>query len=237
MNESLEHKISGSPYPGRGLVVGLSEDGRRYHQLYWIMGRSENSRNRIFQHEAGRLWTEAADPKKLSDPSLIIYDAMLENDRRFWVGNGDQVSTLAESHRTGGHFVQALLKRQREPDAPNYTPRISALLDLGAAGVTLWLSIIKANRWDPEASERQFYCWDRLRAGVGVGITTYEGDGNPLPSYRGEPRDYPLLGSDTQILKALWAKLHPDNRVSAAIKTITREGSSCLQCINRFERV
>ncbi|MBF0244094.1 MAG: inosine monophosphate cyclohydrolase [Planctomycetes bacterium] len=230
MNHSknfFEERIASCSYPGRGLVLGLSSDGTKALQVYWIMGRSENSRNRIFHIQGGRVFTEAADPAKLEDPSLIIYDAMLEHDRDFIVTNGDQTRTVREHLLKGSSFETALLSRSREPDAPNFTPRISGMTSLSEENRPLYrISVIRANQADPERSDHHFYCVPEIAPGSGLCVTTYLGDGSPLPSFRGEPFPVDLSGSPEDILQRYWAALDEGNRVSLALKVIDLENAT-----------
>ena len=152
--QNFARHLAANPYPGRGLVLGRAESGASFIQVYWIMGRSENSRNRVFVAEGGELRTEPADPSRVADPSLIIYDAMLELPGVFLVSNGDQTRTACEVMEAGGRFEDALEMREREPDAPNYTPRISGVIDLRLGDAVFALSILKANAADPALTDR-----------------------------------------------------------------------------------
>src|SRR5919109_1922978 len=181
-----------NPYPGRGLVIGRSSIDHGWVMLYWIMGRSAHSRNRRFVVEDGTLRTEPVDPQLLTDPSLIIYEAMLELPGIYLVSNGAQTRTMYETLSTGGTFDAALAQWQHEPDAPNYTPRISAMLRLAQQQVTL--SLLKANPIDPAYTDRYTYRPAVPAQGLGVGLTTYRGDGNPLPSFTGDPLLLPGTG-------------------------------------------
>ena len=235
MKAELASRIKGNSYPGRGLVQGISDDGAMAYQLYWIMGRSVNSRNRIFVADRGTLATKAADPAKCEDPALVIYEAMLEKGAHFVVSNGDQTRTIAEGLNRQTSFVEALLGREREPDAPNYTPRISGQLDLPAGGPVFWFSIIKANSHDPTHSVHHFFRRDFMVPGTGMGLTTYEGDGKPLPSFVGEPMLLPMAGSVQDILQQYWEALDADNRIALALKSIPLQGGpSKIQIINKY---
>jgi IMP cyclohydrolase len=217
-----EH-LEQNPYPGRGLVVGRSAAGD-WLQVYWIMGRSENSRNRRFVAEpGGTLRTEAVDPGRLADPSLVIYEAMLELPGLYVVSNGDQTRSVRDALATGGDFAAALATREREPDAPNYTPRISALLDLRAAPA-LSLSVLRANDADPARTDRTTFCPAPPPPGLGLGLTTYRGDGDPLPSFRGDPLWLPLVGEAPALLEHYWQALDAANRVALAVKRIPAAG-------------
>ena len=218
--QTFDTHLAGNPYPGRGLVVGRREDGEGWHLVYFIMGRSENSRNRRFCDDDDRLWTEAVDESKVADPSLIIYDAMLALPGVQIVSNGDQTATVWDALQTGGRFPSALATREREPDAPNYTPRITAMLDTRYGEGIVDLAILKAGRCDPSRTDRFLYRPAAPAAGLGYGLTTYMGDGSPLPSFEGDPLLLPLAGSPDEILDAYWNALDADNRISLAVKTV-----------------
>lgn len=215
-----------NPYPGRGLVIGRASGGD-WLQVYWIMGRSPNSRNRRFVAEGGTLRTEPVDPAALEDPSLIIYEAMLERPGLFVVTNGDQTRTIVQAFGGGDEpwrFEAALATREREPDAPNYTPRISGLLDLRAPEPGVALSILRANEADPAHTDRSVYRPAPPPPGLGVGLTTYLGDGSPLPPFRGDPLWLPLEGDAEAVLERYWAALDAENRVALAVKRIPGAG-------------
>jgi len=211
-----------NPYPGRGLVVGRSSGDHGWIMLYWIMGRSTHSRNRRFVVEGGTLRTAAVDPQLLTDPSLIIYEAMLELPGIYLVSNGAQTRSMYETLSTGGTFDAALAQWQHEPDAPNYTPRISAMLMLAQQQVTL--SLLKANPLDPACTDRYTYRPAVPAQGLGVGLTTYRGDGNPLPSFTGDPLLLPCAGSPEDLLDMYWEALDAHNRVALAVKHIPAQG-------------
>jgi IMP cyclohydrolase len=213
-----------NPYPGRGLVVGRSSVDHGWIMLYWIMGRSAHSRNRRFVVEGGTLRTAAVDPQLLTDPSLIIYEAMLELPGIYLVSNGAQTRTMYETLSTGGTFDAALAQWQHEPDAPNYTPRISAMLRLAQQQVTL--SLLKANSLDPAYTDRYTYRPAVPAQGLGVGLTTYRGDGNPLPSFTGDPLLLPCAGSPEDLLDMYWEALDVHNRVALAVKHIPAQGGT-----------
>lgn len=219
---TFSSQVHQNPYPGRGLVVGRSSEDQGWLMVYWIMGRSANSRNRRFLAEGGTLRTVPVDAQALSDASLIIYEAMLELPGLYLVSNGDQTRTLYDTLQAGGTFDAAMARREREPDAPNYTPRISALLDLQARHVTL--SLLKANPLDPALTDRFTYRPVLPVQGLGVGLTTYRGDGNPLPSFTGEPLVLPCAGTPETVLDMYWAGLNAANRVALAVKHIPAQG-------------
>ena len=223
-----------NPYPGRGLVLGKPTDDT-WVMIYWIMGRSTNSRNRRFVAENEILRTEPVDLSLVADPSLIIYEAMLELPGLYLASNGDQTRTMYEALQRGDTIEDALATREREPDAPNYTPRISGMLARKATQVSATLSILKANTLDPAQSDRYYYRPSMPRPGFGYGLTTYAGNGEPLPSFSGEPLLLPCMGAPEQILERYWDALDPDNRVSLAVKEISvQSGQSAIHVKNRF---
>ena len=221
---NFENCLAHNPYPGRGLVIAKSNDAD-WLILYWIMGRSVSSRNRRFLAEGGILRTEPIDPSLIVDPSLIIYEAMLELPGIYLVSNGDQTRTMYETMQGGGTIEDALGKREREPDAPNFTPRISGALSFKGREASVVLSMLKANPLDPAYTDRFFYRPSMPKAGFGVGVTTYSGDGNPLPSFAGEPLLLPCNGSAEEVLDRYWNALNTDNRVAMAAKEISEHGS------------
>jgi IMP cyclohydrolase len=235
---NFRRHLQANSYPGRGLVLGRSTDGAAWLQLYWIMGRSPNSQNRVFVAHGGELRTAAADPSKVEDPSLIIYEAMLELPGVYLVSNGDQTRTVHDALATGGTFEEALATREREPDAPNYTPRISAMLDLRAVTPALALHIIRANPADPALSDHASFRIAPPPDGYGLCLTTYQSDGKPLPPFAGPPLLLPLAGDAETVLTSYWKALDADNRVSLALKRIPLaggEGSIAIR--NRFDAV
>ena len=225
--------IASNRYPGRGLIIGRSAVGDTWFLLYWIMGRSESSRNRRFAIEGPVLRTEPVDPARLDAPELIIYPAMLELPGTYIVANGDQSRTIYDALRGGGTFEAALATREREPDAPNYTPRISGMLELnGLPAVSL--SVLRANPLDPAHTDRLTYRPDPPPPGRGLCLTTYMGDGEPLPGFSGDPLLMPLEGGAEEVMRTYWDALDEENRVAIALKSVTRDGISKLMAINRF---
>ncbi len=230
---NFDRHLRRNAYPGRGLVVGRTADAE-WLMLYWIMGRSEHSRNRRFVAADGALRTEPVDASQVEAPSLIIYEAMLELGGIYLVSNGDQTRTIYETLQNGGAFEAALATREREPDAPNFTPRISAMLD-SRQPLQLALSILKANPADPQLTDRFTYRPALPPPGLGLCLTTYEGDGNPLPNFSGEPLLLPCSGSAEEMLDTYWEALDEENRISLAVKRIRLgEGSSETMVRNRF---
>jgi len=232
---NFEAHIQHNPYPGRGLVVGRSSVEDAWLIIYWIMGRSTSSRNRRFVAAGTTLRTEPIDTSQMEHPELLIYEAMLEPPSLYLVSNGDQTRTIYDALQAGGTFDSALATREREPDAPHYTPRISAMLDLQPYPGNLTLSILKANLANPELTDRITYRPATPPQGFGFGLTTYSGNGDPLPSFSGDPLLLPLNGNAESVLDIYWHALNADNRVSIAIKRIARDGSSRIVVCNRFE--
>ena len=210
--------FSGNPYPGRGILLGCSADGRRAVIAYFIMGRSENSRNRVFEITEDGIRTKAFDESRMTDPSLIIYHPVRVVDGTTIVTNGDQTDTVADAFRSGGSWVRALRTREFEPDGPNYTPRISGMVRPDGS---YRLAILKSADGNPACCRRFFYEYDAPIAGQGHFISTYQTDGDPLPSFEGEPRTVEL-GDETAAALAdrLWNSLNADNKVSLFVRTI-----------------
>ena len=234
--ENFARHLEANAYPGRGLVLGRAESGDAWLQIYWIMGRSDNSRNRVFVAGGGELRTEPANPALVKDPSLIIYEAMLELPGVFLVSNGDQTRTIVDVMESGGRFEDALEMREREPDAPNYTPRISGMLDLRLGEPVLALSILRANAAIPALTDRTTFRPAPPPPGLGLGLTTYQGDGTPLPSFQGDPLWLPCVGDADEVADAYWTALDRENRVSLAVKVIRGDGSRQITLRNRFTR-
>ena len=211
-NHNVQELLKNNSYPGRGLILGRSADGRFAAAAYFIMGRSKNSRNRVFEKTTDGIRTQAFDPSAMEDPSLIIYHPVREFDGCLIVTNGDQTDTIRDSLQGGGSFRDALRTREFEPDAPNYTPRVSGIIypDGGYR-----MSILKTMDGDPECCCRYFYEYDAPAAGVGHFIHTYISDGDPLPSFEGEPEriDFPWQNARA-FANALWESLDNDNKVS-----------------------
>jgi IMP cyclohydrolase len=232
---AFQRHLAENPYPGRGLVIGRSEEDA-WVIVYWIMGRSANSRNRRFVAEGGCLKTEPVDPKLVKDPSLIIYEAMLDLPGIYLVSNGDQTRTMYETIRKGGTIEEALSTREREPDAPNFTPRISGMLSFKGPSPQVVLAILKANELDSARTDRYYYHPSMPKAGFGMGLTTYRADGDPLPAFDGDPLLLPCRGKAEAVLESYWNALNGENRVSMAVKEITGQGSKSKTLIkNRFD--
>ena len=209
--------IAGNPYVGRGILVGKTPDGTQAVTAYFIMGRSDNSRNRIFVERDGALYTEPFDPSRVKDPSLIIYAALRQFENKLIVTNGDQTDTVYEGLRAGKSFSEALSSRCFEPDGPNFTPRISGMLTFGDGDFTYELSILKSV--DAEGSDCARYTFSYpAKAGLGHFIHTYVTDGNPLPTFQGEPERVRTLDDMDAFAKTLWDALDENNRISLYVR-------------------
>lgn len=216
----LKTELSSNAYPGRGIVIGKSEDGAKAVTAYFIMGRSENSRNRIFVEEGEGIRTEAFDPSKLVDPSLIIYAPVRVLGNKTIVTNGDQTDTIYEGMDKQLTFEQSLRCREFEPDAPNYTPRISGIMHIENGKYNYAMSILKSNQGDPESCHRFTFAYENPKAGEGHFIHTYVGDGNPLPSFEGEPTWVAIPGDIDFFTDLVWNNLNEDNKVSLFVRYI-----------------
>ncbi len=216
----LSELLSGNAYPGRGIVIGRSEDGSKAVTAYFIMGRSVNSRNRVFKATADGIKTEAFDPSKLSDPHLIIYSPVRVLGNKTIVTNGDQTDTIYELMDKQQTFEQSLRGREFEDDAPNYTPRISGILHVENGTYNYALSIIKSADGDPSSCERHTFSYNNPKAGAGRFIHTYMGDGSPLPSFEGEPEKVAITGSIDEFTDSVWNSLNEDNKVSLFVRFI-----------------
>jgi IMP cyclohydrolase len=235
--------LSRNSYPGRGIVIGMTPDGRHYVQVYWIMGRSENSRNRVFvaggagSGEAGLVRTAPYDGSKVKDPSLIMYSCARQLGRCHIVSNGDQTDTVFEALQEGRSLEEALFTRSAEPDAPNYTPRITGLVDLDDSVHAYKLSVIKVIENDPGRGVREFFNYEAGIPGIGHCVHTYAGDGEPLPCFEGEPYAVPLLDNEDAVAERYWEALDRDNRVSLLAKFIdAKSGAAELRIINKRGR-
>lgn len=218
-------------YPGRGIVLGRSSDGEHAVIGYFIMGRSENSRNRVFVEEQGGIRTEAFDPAKLSDPSLIIYWPVRVLGSQTVVTNGDQTDTIYDYLKVDKTFEDALRTRTFEPDSPNFTPRISGLVEKNG---DYRLSILKSNEGDPDSAHRYFYEYENPKAGQAHFIHTYEHDGDPIPSFVGEPKQVKIEGCIECFTKMLWENLNEDNKVSLFTRFINlKTGETETRIINK----
>ena len=217
---SIEKELKENSYPGRGIIVGRSEDGKKAAISYFIMGRSSNSRNRIFVEDGEGIRTQAFDPSKLEDPSLIIYAPVRVLGNKTIVTNGDQTDTIYEGMDKQLTFEQSLRSREFEPDGPNYTPRISAVLHLEKGKFNYAMSILKSNNGNPESCNRYTFAYSDVPAGEGHFISTYMHDGNPLPSFEGEPKWMAIPDDMDAFVDTLWNSLNQDNKVSLFVRYI-----------------
>ncbi len=216
---TISQLLSGSTYPGRGILIGRTDDGERALAAYFIMGRSANSRNRVFVEKNGELFTEPFDAAKVKDPSLIIYTAVRCRGNHLIVTNGDQTDTIYDGLGAGLDFAGALEARTFEPDAPNYTPRISGMLTFGDGDFSYQMNILKRVDSRSGACARYTFAYPSV-PGLGHLIHTYAGDGDPLPSFRGEPEQVRLGGDIDKITGEIWDALNEDNRISLYVRTV-----------------
>ena len=226
----IEDLLSANSYPGRGIVIGKSADGKQAMIAYFIMGRSENSRNRVFERFDGGMRTKAFDESKLVDPSLIIYNPFLKTDNTDIITNGDQTDTIYNALADGKSFEDALMTREFEPDHPNYTPRISGIIYYGDSDFTYSMSILKSAFGNPEVCNRYFYRYTPMN-GIGHFIHTYECDGNPIPSFYGEPEVVKLPNTAEELAELVWKNLNADNKVSLFIRTVPLDGGDPTEMI------
>ncbi|MCI8447438.1 MAG: inosine monophosphate cyclohydrolase [Eubacterium sp.] len=217
---SLEKELTANSYPGRGIIIGKSPDGAYAVTAYFIMGRSVNSRNRIFVEDGEGIRTKAFDPAKLSDPSLVIYAPVRVLGNKTIVTNGDQTDTIYECMDKQQTFEQALRSRTFEPDEPNYTPRISGILHIENGSYNYAMSILKSNNGSPDSCQRYTFAYENPAAGEGHFIHTYQGDGNPLPSFEGEPVRIGISGSIDAFTESVWNSLNEENKVSLFVRYI-----------------
>lgn len=217
---SIENELKGNSYPGRGIIIGKSLDGSKAVTAYFIMGRSENSRNRVFVQDGEGIRTQAFDPSKLSDPSLIIYAPVRVLGNKTIVTNGDQTDTIYELMDKQLTFEQALRTREFEPDAPNYTPRISGIMHVENGKFNYAMSILKSDNGNPDSCNRYTFAYENCPAGEGHFIHTYMGDGNPLPSFSGEPKLVEIPNDMKEFTDMLWNSLNEDNKVSLFVRYI-----------------
>ncbi len=206
-------RIEGNSYVGRGIVIGKTADGKKAAAAYFIMGRSENSRNRIFTEKDGAVFTEPFDPSKVEDPSLIIYAALRRHENKLIVTNGDQTDTIWEGLKKGESFASALTTREFEPDAPNLTPRISGMITFGEKDFTYEMSILKSADAEGTACNRYHFAYPSL-AGLGHFIHTYVCDGNPIPTFQGEPERVAIPDDIDAFTADIWDHLDADNKIS-----------------------
>lgn len=232
--QSLAAELGSTTYPGRGIVIGQSEDGKYAVTAYFIMGRSVNSRNRVFVEDGQGIRTQAFDPSKLSDPSLIIYAPVRVLGKDTIVTNGDQTDTIYEGMKAGKSFEQSLRVRKFEPDGPNYTPRISGLMHIEDGQFEYSMSILKSNDGDPSCCNRYTFTYDNPKNGEGRFIHTYMQDGDPLPSFEGEPTKVDISGDIDSFTKLVWDNLDEDNKVSLFVRFIEiRTGKTETRIVNK----
>ena len=217
---SMAQAAGATTYPGRGIIIGKSSDGKRAVMAYFIMGRSVNSRNRVFVEDHGGIRTEAFDPSQMVDPSLIIYWPVRECGDRVIVTNGDQTDTIYDFIRNDASFIKALRTRTFEPDAPNFTPRVSAMATFEDGDFSLDMGILRAGDADGSCCHRVFWEYEKVAPGVGYFLHTYLSDGSPIPSFTGDPEAVVVGdGSAQAIADELWAGLNADNKVSLWVMT------------------
>jgi len=217
---SLKEELANNAYPGRGIVIGKTPNGKYAVTAYFIMGRSSNSRNRVFVEEGQGIRTQAFDPSKLEDPSLIIYAPVRVLGNKTIVTNGDQTDTIYEGMDKQLTFEQSLRSREFEPDGPNYTPRISGIMHIENGSYNYAMSILKSNNGDPESCNRYTFAYENPKAGEGHFIHTYMHDGNPLPSFEGEPKLVDMMDDMEAFTDMLWENLNEENKVSLFVRYI-----------------
>ena len=220
---SIEQELKSNSYPGRGIIIGKSPDGKKAFTAYFIMGRSENSRNRVFVEDGEGIRTQAFDPSKLTDPSLIIYAPVRVLGNKTIVTNGDQTDTIYEGMDKQLTFEQSLRSREFEPDGPNYTPRISGVMHIENGNFNYAMSILKSNNGNPDSCNRYTFAYENPVAGEAHFIHTYMHDGNPLPSFEGEPKLVEVLDNMEEFADLLWNSLNEENKVSLFVRYIDIE--------------
>lgn len=220
---NIEKELTRNAYPGRGIIIGKSADGKYAVTAYFIMGRSVNSRNRVFVEDGEGIRTQAFDPSQMKDPSLIIYAPVRVLGNKTIVTNGDQTDTIYEGMDKQLSFEQCLRSREFEPDAPNYTPRISGIMHVEGGKYNYAMSILKSNQGDPSSCNRFTFAYENPKAGEGRFIHTYMGDGNPLPSFEGEPELVGIEGDIDAFTNLVWSSLNEDNKVSLFVRYIDIE--------------
>lgn len=233
----IYEELKTNAYPGRGIVIGKSEDGTKAVTAYFIMGRSVNSRNRVFTETADGIKTEAADPSKLTDPHLIIYSPVRVLGNKTIVTNGDQTDTIYDLMDKQLTFEQALRTREYEDDAPNYTPRISGIMKIEGGTYNYAMSILKSADGNPDCCERFTFSYTNPLDGVGHFIHTYMGDGDPLPSFEGEPKKVPIPNDMDKFTADLWDSLNEDNKVSLFVRYIDiATGKAVSKVVNKYSK-
>lgn len=234
---NIYDELKSNSYPGRGIVIGKSADGKSAMTAYFIMGRSVNSRNRVFTETEDGIKTEAADPSKLSDPHLIIYSPVRVLGNKTIVTNGDQTDTIYELMDKQQTFEQSLRTREYEDDSPNYTPRISGIMHVENGAYNYAMSILKSADGNPNCCERFTYTYTKPLDGVGHFIHTYMGDGNPLPSFEGEPKKVEIPNDIEEFTGKLWEALNEDNKVSLFVRYIDiASGKAVSKIVNKYSK-
>lgn len=229
----LFEKLSSNSYPGRGIVIGSSEDGNSAVIAYFIMGRSVNSRNRIFETDGEGIRTKAFDPDLLTDPSLVIYSPVRVHENKLIVTNGDQTDTIYDFIKNGDTFENALRTRTFEPDPPILTPRISGMVEFSGNTFDYRLSILKSFFGDADVTQRFFYEYESLK-GTGHFISTYKSDGDPVPSFEGEPVPVNITGDIDIFTNNLWSALNEDNKVSLFVRYVDiKSGKAESRIVNK----
>lgn len=221
--KSLKKELESNAYPGRGIIIGKSKDGKYAVTAYFIMGRSENSRNRIFIEDGKGIRTQAYDPSKLTDPSLIIYTPVRILGNKTIISNGDHTDTIYEGMDKQLTFEQSLRIREFEPDAPNYTPRISGIMHIENDSFNYAMSILKSNNGNPNSCNRYTFAYTNPTAGEGHFIHTYKCDGNPLPSFEGEPKLIEIDNDIDEFANLIWSSLNKENKISLFVRYINIE--------------
>lgn len=231
--KSMKDRIDGNPYVGRGIVIGKSSDGKKAATAYFIMGRSANSRNRVFTVKNGEVFTEPFDASKVEDPSLIIYAALRKFENKLIVTNGDQTDTIYDGIVTGKSFSESLESREFEPDAPNFTPRISGMLTFGENDFNYEMSILKSLDENGSNCARYTFSYPS-KAGLGHFIHTYVTDGNPIPTFQGEPERVAIPDSIDEFADEIWNYLDENNKISLYVRyTDLTDGSYEEKLINK----
>ena len=233
---SIAKQLQENSYPGRGIIIGKTSDGSKAVTAYFIMGRSENSRNRVFVEDGEGIRTQAYDPSKLEDPSLIIYAPVRVLGNKTIVTNGDQTDTIYDQMDRQMTFEQSLRCREFEPDGPNYTPRISGIMHVENGKFSYAMSILKSNNGNPEGCNRYTFAYETPAAGEARFIHTYMNVGNPLPSFEGEPELVDVADDIDEYTKLLWESLNADNKVSLFVRYINiADGTYETRIVNKHQ--
>lgn len=230
-------RLRRNEYPGRGIIIGLSPDGNNFIQVYWLMGRSAASRNRILVSEGEFVKTAVPGGEQAGDPSLLLYYPVKHWGEYHIVTNGDQTETIYSALQKGEGFAEALATRSFEPDSPHYTPRISGLVELNNPACAYRLAIIKTAGGYPEYCTRQYFYYEKGIPGIGHCIHTYAGNGNPLPSFQGEPFAVKIFDDPLETARYYWELLHGENKVALLVKAVNRRtGEIRLEIINKLTK-